>query len=284
MIIGHKEQQTRLKALIKKGSTPHAFLFSGPEKIGKRTVAYWFLRQLNGEKGESSLSYGGVHPDIMEVSPEKKEIQVSQIEEVIEKVSFKAVSSEFKGVVIDQAHLMNISAQNTLLKTLEEPPLKTVIILISEYPRMIIPTITSRVFEINFRLVSEKEIKKGVDDEEAVRLSLGRPGSALEYVSDPEKKKQLKDLEQETRTVLEKDLASRFSLIKKIAKEERSVEFLECLLRILEEKMIEKMKNKEDSERYREAVKEAEEVIYLYKKTNTKIELAMENIMLTIDN
>jgi len=52
MIIGHKEQQTRLKALIKKGSTPHAFLFSGPEKIGKRTVAYWFLRQLNGEKGE----------------------------------------------------------------------------------------------------------------------------------------------------------------------------------------------------------------------------------------
>jgi DNA polymerase III delta prime subunit len=284
MIIGHKEQQTRLKALIKKGSTPHAFLFSGPEKIGKRTVAYWFLRQLNGEKGESSLSYGGVHPDIMEVSPEKKEIQVSQIEEVIEKVSFKAVSSEFKGVVIDQAHLMNISAQNTLLKTLEEPPLKTVIILISEYPRMIIPTITSRVFEINFRLVSEKEIKKGVDDEEAVRLSLGRPGSALEYVSDPEKKKQLKDLEQETRTVLGKDLASRFSLIKKIAKEERSVEFLECLLRILEEKMIEKMKNKEDSERYREAVKEAEEVIYLYKKTNTKIELAMENIMLTIDN
>jgi DNA polymerase III delta prime subunit len=284
MIIGHKEQQTRLKALIKKGSTPHAFLFSGPEKIGKRTVAYWFLRQLNGEKGESSLSYGGVHPDIMEVSPEKKEIQVSQIEEVIEKVSFKAVSSEFKGVVIDQAHLMNISAQNTLLKTLEEPPLKTVIILISEYPRMIIPTITSRVFEINFRLVNEKEIKKGVDDEEAVRLSLGRPGSALEYVSDPEKKKQLKDLEQETRTVLEKDLASRFSLIKKIAKEERSVEFLECLLRILEEKMIEKMKNKEDSERYREAVKEAEEVIYLYKKTNTKIELAMENIVLIFDH
>ncbi len=282
MIIGHKEQQARLKALIRKGSTPHAFLFSGPEKIGKKTVAYWFLRQLNGEKGESSLSYGGVHPDVMEISPEKKEIQVSQIEEVIEKVSFKAVSSEFKGVIIDEAHLMNISAQNTLLKTLEEPPLKTVIILISEYPRMIIPTIISRVFEINFHLVNEKEIKKSVDDEEAVKLSLGRPGSAIEYVSDPEKKKQLKELEQETRMVLEKDLASRFSLIKRIVKEERSVEFLECLLRVLEEKMIEKMKNREDSKRYREAVKEAEEVIYLYKKTNTKIELAMENIIIKI--
>jgi DNA polymerase-3 subunit delta' len=275
MIIGHKEQRRKLKMLAEKENTPHAFLFSGPEKIGKKTIAHWFLRQLNGD-------YEGVNPDVVEISPEKKEIQVFQIEEVIEKVSFKAVNSKFKGVVIDQAHLMNTISQNTLLKTLEEPPAKTIIILISDYPRMIIPTITSRVFEMSFNLVSEKEISDSIKDKEAVKLSLGRPGMAREYIADPEKKKAVKELEEETRSVLEKDLASRFSLIKKIAKEERTIEFLECLLRILEEKMVEKMKNKEESAKYREAVKETEEIIYLHKKTNTKIELAMENIIVKI--
>jgi DNA polymerase III delta prime subunit len=275
MIIGHKEQQRKLKMFAEKGNTPHAFLFSGPEKIGKKAVAYWFLKQLNGE-------HQGVNPDVIEISPEKKEIQASQIEEVIEKVSFKAVSSKFKGVVIDQAHLMNNVSQNKLLKTLEEPPAQTIIILISDYPRMIIPTIISRVFEMSFYPVSEKEISESINDEDAVKLSLGRPGLALDYVADPEKKKQVKELEKETRSVLEKDLASRFSLIKKITKEERTTEFLERLLKILEEKMIVKMRNKEDSTKYREAVKETEEIIYLHKKTNTKIELAMENIIVKI--
>jgi DNA polymerase III delta prime subunit len=275
MIIGHKEQQRKLKMFAEKGNAPHAFLFSGPEKIGKKAVAYWFLKQLNGE-------HQGVNPDVIEISPEKKEIQASQIEEVIEKVSFKAVSSKFKGVVIDQAHLMNNVSQNKLLKTLEEPPAQTIIILISDYPRMIIPTIISRVFEMSFYPVSEKEISESINDEDAVKLSLGRPGLALDYVADPEKKKQVKELEKETRSVLEKDLASRFSLIKKITKEERTTEFLERLLKILEEKMIVKMRNKEDSTKYREAVKETEEIIYLHKKTNTKIELAMENIIVKI--
>ena len=217
----------------------------------------------------------------MFIAPEKKEIQIGQIQEMIEKVYLKGVNSKFKGVVIDKAHLMSVQSQNTLLKTLEEPPSKTIIILVSDYPQMIIPTISSRVFEIKFSLVSEQEIKDELKNEEASVLSMGRPGLAVDYINNPGEKEKMKEIETELRSVLGSEVASRFALIKKVSKEEKINIFLESFLKVMREKMINSMSSK-DENNYKEVIKEIEEVVFLYKKTNINIELAIEKIIIKI--
>jgi len=290
MIIGHKAQQKKLRLLFEKRQIPHAMLFSGPGNVGKRTIALSFLKMINCE--EKRVSCSGcrscyeidekIHPDILEVYPENKEIHVKQIEKAIEKTSYKGIKARHKGVVIDQAHLMNTQAQNALLKTLEEPSKETVIILVSEYPYVLLPTILSRVFRIKFLLVPSREIENGLKDVSIAKMSFGRPGKAIEYLQTPEKKKNAEKEEKELRAMLKKEISFRFSLIKKVTEEEREEEFLNCWLKVMQEEMLEKLRKKKETGALRLALKEVEEAIFLYSKTNTNTRLLLEKIAIKI--
>ncbi len=290
MIIGHKEQQQKLRLLFKKRQIPHALLFSGPGGVGKRTVAVSFLKMINCEEGGESCSGcrscyeidGKIHPDILEVYPEGKEIHVKQIESAIEKTSYKGIKARYKGIVIDQAHLMNTQAQNALLKTLEEPSGDTVIILVSEYPYVLLPTILSRVFRIKFFLVSDQEIASAVKDTGVAEMSFGMPGKAIEYSQSPEKKKNAEKREKELREMLKKDVSFRFSLIKKVTEEEREEEFLNCWLKVIQEEMIGRVREKKETETLRSVLKEIEVAIFLYSKTNTNTRLLLEKIAIKL--
>jgi DNA polymerase III delta' subunit len=289
MIIGHKKQQEKLNLLFQKNQIPHAFLFSGPEGVGKRAVALWFLKMINCEKENSPCGKcrncyeieEKIHPDILQVFSEKKEITVEQIAEIVEKVSFKNIKAKFKGILIDEAHLMNTSAQNALLKTLEEPSPNTVIIIVTEYPQMLLPTILSRVFEINFSFVSEKEIEKGIGNAEIAKISFGKPGLAKNLLLFPERKKEIINIKNEVKELINNDLSTRFAIIKKVVTEERAKEFLYSLLRELREKMLLFISSKENNT-YIEIIKEIEEIIFLHSKTNINIQLALEKIAVKI--
>ncbi len=290
MIIGHKEQQQKLRLLFEKQQIPHALLFSGPGSVGKRTVAVSFLKMINCEEGGVSCSgcrscyeiNEKIHPDILEVYPEEKEIHIKQIESVIEKTSYKGIKARYKGIIIDQAHLMNTQAQNALLKTLEEPSKDTIIILVSEYPYVLLSTILSRVFRIKFFLVSYQEIANTVKDTGVAEMSLGRPGKALEYFESPEKRKNAEKKEEELRGMLKEDISFRFSLIKKITEEGREEEFLNCWLKVMQEEMIGRLREKKGTETLRLVLKEIEEAIFLYSKTNTNTRLLLEKIAIKI--
>ncbi len=291
MIIGHKEQIEKIKTLISRKKLPQALLFTGPESVGKKKIAFWLLKTLNCEKGDLSpcekcLSCKeieeGVSADVFFISPEKKEIQLGQIEEVIRKISFKSTRGRFKGVIIDNAHLMNLQAQNALLKTLEEPPENTVIVLVTEYPDVILSTVLSRVFKINFSFVSKKEIESILNNKKVAALSFGCPGIAINYLRYPEKKREMEEIEKKARKMLKEDVVSRFALIKEAVEKKNTETFLFCWLKTVREEMFLQIEKRKKTEKERDAIKKIEEAIFLNQKTNINIQLIMEEVAVQV--
>jgi len=153
-LVSHQKQWEFLKKSAELGKLPHALLFYGQEHLGKKKLAIDFVKSLIGSCPEK-----GTNPDFILVETENKEIQISQIRNLIEKLSFKPYLSNFKFAVIDNAHLMTREAQNCFLKFLEEPKEKTFIILITAHPALLLPTVLSRVQKIRFFPTKGFEIK-----------------------------------------------------------------------------------------------------------------------------
>ena len=154
------------KTLIERkasGQLPHAMLFTGPAGVGKNQFADLFVRAtlcrqpasnglLCGECRGCQLTRAETHPDIRWVMPleEGKVIGVDQIREITQYLSLKSQYGGYKLVIVSPADKMNINAANSLLKTLEEPPADTVLILITAKPARLTATIRSRCQKISF--------------------------------------------------------------------------------------------------------------------------------------
>ena len=155
-ILGHEAQKKILMESLNKGNISHSYLFFGPKGIGKSTIAKEFAKKILGV-------------DILESSPDykyiskredKKDIIIEQIrKELIDDVYEAPISCDKKVYIIDDAELLNISAQNAILKTLEEPPRYVVIILISHNLSSFLPTIISRVNKISFSKLDNQLLK-----------------------------------------------------------------------------------------------------------------------------
>jgi len=137
-------------------------------------------------------------------------------------LSLKPYYCSFKVVLVDEAEKMNQEAQSCFLKTLEEPKGNTLLILISERPETIMPTILSRCQTIKFFNVSRKEIKdclakKGASEKKSEELSgacEGKPGRAIKLFEDSEKMENEKKLLGEIQKLCDSDLALRFKYAK----------------------------------------------------------------------
>jgi len=113
MIVGHKIQREFLKKSFESSRISHAYLFSGVDGLGKKTVALEFVRMINGQKKDLAKS----QPDLIMVEPQPS-IKISQIGEMRKALSLRPFSAPFKTVIIDEAEKMTDEAQNCLLKTL----------------------------------------------------------------------------------------------------------------------------------------------------------------------
>ena len=240
MLIGHQKQRNFLEKTAKSDKLAHAYLFCGQEKLGKKTIAVEFAKWLFKEDVIKRQ-----HPDFIFIEPEKKEIQISQIRECIWRLSLKPSVAPFKIAIIDEAHCLNQEAQNSLLKTLEEPRGKTLIFLVTEYPERLFPTIISRCQILKFYSVPKEEIERYLVDElrssspfanarvrkqnileseikQMVELSEGRPGRALDFMSDPQKLKTQKTVISDLISMSNSDLAFRFQYAKNLVEEDKS--------------------------------------------------------------
>ena len=290
MLIGHQKIWQYLKKSAELDKLPHAFLFSGPEKLGKKTLALEFVKWLFKEDIAKRE-----HPDFIFVSPIKKEIQIFQIRDCIWRLSLKPSVALFKVAIIDQAHCMNQEAQNCFLKTLEEPKGKTILILITEYPELLFPTILSRVQKIRFYPPNSAEIKdylkkKGFGDKELaeiLKLSLGKPGEVMDFISDPQKlisrRKAISDLVK----ILNSDLSFRFQYVKELAKKQpRDLkEILEIWLGHFREIVISSLTRpspKYSFEKIKNPIEFIQNTNFLLSTTNVNPRLALENLMLEI--
>jgi len=323
MIIGHQKQWHFLKKSAELGQISHAFLFFGQEQLGKKKIALEFIKLLNcqnalKDKKPCQICYSCQsieklqHLDLFFVEPRDREIQISQIRELTNRLSLRPFLSPFKAAILDQAHLMNQQAQAALLKTLEEPKGNTILILITEHPEMLSPTILSRVQKIKFHPVKREEIEnylsqKGLPQDKIrliSSLSLRRPGAAVNFLLNPEKL----ETERQKLTNLIKiitpdsNLASLFQHVKRISQQAQTFpqnvsEILESWLRYFREILliksgaisdsdiypdIQKVSKKYSLAKIKEILKVFQEIIFLLSTTNVNQKLALEIIMLEL--
>jgi DNA polymerase III delta' subunit len=158
-IQGHGHITELLRAYCLSGKVPHAFLFAGAPGLGKTLVAKEFFKALNclERSGDSCNKcrnclkvMAGTHPDLTELNPSTRWIKVDDVREVLADVGLKPFEAHMKGIIIEPAEHLGNEGANALLKTLEEPPSSTVIILISHRPKLLLPTIVSRCQLIRF--------------------------------------------------------------------------------------------------------------------------------------
>jgi DNA polymerase-3 subunit delta' len=289
MLIGHQKQWQFLKKSAELGRFSHAYLFSGQEKLGKKRVALEWVSLLFDQPFSKLLS--GSHPDFILINPLQKEIQISQIKDLNWRLSLRPYFASFKTAIIDQAHSMNQEAQNCFLKTLEEPRGKTLLILITEYPEFLLPTIRSRLQIIKFYPVSKKEIEsylkeQGVEEKKIQlisQVSQGRPGVAIDFLNQPQKLKEREILLKEIINLTEADLTSRFQYAKKISQLPDLKEILNIWLSYFREKLISSLDSQWEPEKIRKLGKilnKIQETFFLISTTNVNSRLAIETLML----
>lgn len=150
-ILGNDDVKKYLTNCIENKNFSHSYIFSGIKGVGKYTFAKDFAKCIL----EDSMMQ-----DYYEVGPDGKSIKVAQIRELQNVINIKPTFSKKSIYIIDDADLMTIEAQNSLLKTLEEPPEYAVIILIVHNERSILSTVKSRCVNIKFNKLSDKDIKK----------------------------------------------------------------------------------------------------------------------------
>ncbi len=206
-----------LRSALRKGSVHHAYLFGGPEGVGKELAAVGFVQALCcaekpgegcGECATCARIARRNHPDVLWVMPEEeavarglagrsdfqgtpsKEIKVEQIRHLQERLALRPLEAGRKAAILCSAHAMNTMAQNALLKTLEEPPAGTTLILLASAPDKLLPTIRSRCAKVHFgplpakliaaRLAKERQLDAATAELVAV-MSGGSLSRALEW-------------------------------------------------------------------------------------------------------
>ena len=157
-LIGNEKIKQELTETMENQTNSHSYMFVGKSGIGKRLFAREFAKGLLGDFNKDILNY----EDYKEIGPleGKKIISVDQIREIIKEANELPTESEKRVFVIDEADKMNSEAQNSILKTLEEPPEYVVIILIVTNESKMLETIKSRCNIIKFDTLKESEIEK----------------------------------------------------------------------------------------------------------------------------
>ena len=290
MIIGHQKQLEFLKKSAELGKISHAYLFSGLEKLGKKTLALEWISSLFGQDILKRQ-----HQDFVFIAPVGKEIQISQIRGLILKLSLRPFLTPFKAAVIDQAHLMNQEAQNCFLKTLEEPKGKTILILITEYPETLFPTILSRCEMIKFYPVDKKEIENYLKEkeipqnliEEIVNISMGKPGVVIDFLLNPKKLENQKRIIEDLNKISKSDLVYRFQYAKNLAQENNLKEVLEIWLNYFRNILLSKIKREENFKDYsfpklKNILQKIQTTNFLIFTTNVNPRLALETLMLEL--
>jgi DNA polymerase-3 subunit delta' len=209
-IVGHEHAINTLRRALVAQRVRHAYLFTGPEHIGKALLAQRFAQTLLCTGGEDAhdtpqnpcnvcLScrkvMHGNHPDVHYISrpPDKQFILIEQVRALQTDAARKTLEGRRNIFIIQGMHEMNVQAANCLLKTLEEPEPDVVLLLTAPDPGSLLPTILSRVQQVPMQLLTTKQIKSALEDRWQVEpdeanliaaLAAGRMGWAVQAVED----------------------------------------------------------------------------------------------------
>ncbi len=169
-IIGQESIKKHLQTAIKTGNLSHAYIINGEYGSGRQTIASALAKTIQCQSKTDDTDACGVctsckqaeshnHPDIKYITHDKTSISVNDIREQLNNdISIKPYSSEYKIYIIPDANKMTEQAQNALLKTIEEPPVYAIIILLTENCDNLLPTIRSRCVTLTMNPVEKDKI------------------------------------------------------------------------------------------------------------------------------
>ena len=199
-VIGQERAMSLFSKSLENNRVAHAYLIIGPDGIGKSIFAMHMAAALLCEGTEKpcahcnscSKALKNLHPDIKLVEASKKSIGIDEIRDFIDEMYLKPYEGEKKVFIIKGADTMTLQAQNAILKTLEEPPADSIIIMLAGKHEGLLETILSRCQIIRLNRISAEcaedyLVKKGIDEQKAkmaARLCDGIIGNALKYCDD----------------------------------------------------------------------------------------------------
>lgn len=205
-IVGHKKIIEFLQYSAVHDKLSHAYLFYGPQHIGKTTVATNFACYLLCDKKNDHVLACGkcdscvqilkkIHPDVHYIASEGKKISIERIRDLCRVLSREPLVGKYKVAIVKDAHHLTTAAANSFLKFLEEAPKNTIIILISPRSFALLETVRSRCQILRFSVPSKTELSAFLKDTfnitasdilTIIRLSQGLPGLAIEFLQNPD--------------------------------------------------------------------------------------------------
>lgn len=198
--VGNRRVVEILRRALDQERLPHALIFAGPPGVGKRTLALLLARHLNCLRpinGKACNACGScrriiaeTHPDVRIVEPDGAYIKIDQVRALIGEIAFQPFEARYRVAILDGADQMRQEAANCLLKTLEEPPSRSILILLTAKPYLLLGTIRSRSRMLQFGPIAEDLIEEFLvsrqghapeDARLAAVLSNGSLGTALAF-------------------------------------------------------------------------------------------------------
>lgn len=195
-LFGHGPTLALLSRAIQAGTLPPSLIFAGPSGVGKRRAALACAQALNclspvsdadalihdacGDCASCRRIARGMHPDVSLVVPgENGSIKIDAVREEIRKTAYRPFEARRRVIIFDEAEALGEDAQNALLKTLEEPPAGSVLILVTAQPHQLLPTVRSRCPVIRFAPLEPDDVAAWLMREQQVPDARARAVAAL---------------------------------------------------------------------------------------------------------
>jgi DNA polymerase-3 subunit delta' len=236
-LAGHDWAVTLLKQHMASDQVRHAYLFSGSAGIGRRTLALRFAKAVNCPDVSDDLEPCGKcricrqfermeHPDltVIDIEEDSQSIKVDQVRELQRTLSLTPIEAKYRVALLLNFQNATESAQNALLKTLEEAPSRAILLVTVDSVDHLLPTIVSRCEILRMRTMPVEMLKQyliGIypskEAEAAIFASVsgGRVGEALTLIAEPEKAKQRTDWIDLLLEMVEADRVDRFKYVEK---------------------------------------------------------------------
>lgn len=291
-IIGNDENKKKLEYIVKNNNISHSYIFSGISGIGKFMFAKEFAKAilcLDNEKKpcnncRACKSFeNNNNPDIIIIDEQDESIKTEQIKELVKNVLEKPIQGEKKIYIINNSENMTREAQNSLLKTLEEPPEYVIVILITSNENLLLNTIKSRCIKFQFQNLSDEEIKQyfrmanQVIDDSIIKIFGGSIEKAIKLKDNLDTYKNIKNIFKNIENLSGLQILNLKETIFKDKDEIFSI--LDYINTIFFDKILENIKTANKYQKCIEIIEESK----LRLKRNSNYDMTIDNLLLTLE-
>jgi DNA polymerase-3 subunit delta' len=187
-VLGHERIKALLQDALRRSRLPGALLFTGPDGVGKKSLALAAARALlcDSRSGEACdacppchRSAKGLHPDLFLLEPEGTSIKIERVRDLVREIGARPFEGPARAFVVDGAHLLTEQAQNALLKSLEEPPATSHVMLVTSAAQALLTTIRSRCQTLRLGGLPASVVESYLRDRQGLAAEEARLRAAL---------------------------------------------------------------------------------------------------------